>query len=69
MYNYETEIFEHYPTRDEVIKRIVTNKYPDGAENAILRKGIKDPLNTEYLEYYDFVESIKFATKEDFRNI
>lgn len=59
MYNYETEIFEHYPSRGEVINRIVSNQYPDGEESAILRKAILNPENEEYLEYYKFVEYIK----------
>lgn len=58
-YSCETEIFDTYPTRGLVINRLVSNKYPNGAEQAVLRKGIKDPLNEEYLEYYEFIESIK----------
>ena len=58
-YSFQTEIFDTYPTRGLVINRLVSNKYPEGAEQAVLRKGIRDPLNEEYLEYYEFVESIK----------
>ena len=58
-YNYETEIFDTLPTRSMIINRLVTNRYPLGEEQAILRKGIKDPLNVEYLDYYEFVESVK----------
>lgn len=58
-FNYETEIFNTCPTRSLVINRLVSNKYPEGAEQAVLRKGIRDPLNEEYLEYYEFVESVK----------
>ena len=61
---YDTEIFEKYPTRGEVINRIVTTRYPDGAENAILRKAILDPENEEFVEYYAFVESIKKEIEE-----
>lgn len=59
MFFYETEIFEHYPTRGEVINRIVSNQYPNGEESAILRKAILNPDNPEYLEYYEFVENVK----------
>lgn len=65
-YEYEQYIFPHEPTAYEVINRIISEKYPDGAENAIQRKGIVDKENVEFVEYCAFVEALKVKVKADF---
>lgn len=65
-YEYESYLFKHKPTAYECINRIITDKYPDGAENAIQRKGIIDKENPEFLEYCSFVEELKLKVKSDF---
>ena len=64
-YNYEQIILDSYPVYDVVINTIIKNKYPNGAENAIQRKGILDSHNAEFREYNLFVEEIKKMVKED----
>ena len=65
-FQYETLVFGHVPTRNEVINRIICETYPDGEESAIQRKGIIDNHNQEFVEYNNFVEYTKAAVKQDF---
>lgn len=55
--------FNHKPTYKEVINWIVKQEYPDGKENQMLRYGIYDPDDEEYLEYYNNVENISSEVK------
>lgn len=55
--------FYHKPTYKEVINMIVTAEYPDGKEEEMLRYGIMDPENAEYIEYYNKVEDIVATIK------
>lgn len=50
--------FDYKPTYKEIINMIVTAEYPNGKEQEILRCGIMDPENEEYLAYYSKVEDI-----------
>lgn len=50
--------FNHLPTYKEVINMIVTTEYPNGKEQQLLRHGIADPQDEEYVEYYNNVEAI-----------
>ena len=65
-YQYKTLIFEHLPTQGEIINRIISDKYPDGEESAIHRKGILDRQNPEFVAYNEFVENTKAKIKKEF---
>lgn len=65
-YQFKTLVFDHKPTRNEVINRIIAEKYPDGEESAIQRKGILDRQNPEFIAYNEFVEETKAKVKADF---
>lgn len=64
-YQFKTLVFDHKPTRNEVINRIIAEKYPDGEESAIQRKGILDKANEEFVEYNNFVEGVKIKVKSE----
>lgn len=66
-YNYEQIILDSYPVYDVVINTIIRNKYPNGEENAIQRKGILDSKNAEFQEYNSFVERVKQEVKDSFK--
>jgi len=65
-YQYKTLVFDHMPTCNEVINRVINETYPDGEESAIQRKGIINNSDPEFIAYNDFVESTKIAVKQDF---
>ena len=65
-YQYKTIVFDHMPTRNEVINRIIAETYPDGEESAIQRKGIINNSDPEFITYNDFVESTKIDVKQGF---
>jgi len=65
-YQYKTLVFDHSPTRNEVINRIVCEQYPAGEESALQRKGILNKANPEFIAYNEFVESTKEKIKKDF---
>lgn len=50
--------FDYEPTYKEIINFIVSSEYPNGKEQELLRYGISDSTNEEYIEYYNNVESI-----------
>lgn len=58
-WEYESYYFNHIPNRDEIINEIVSRKYPNGGEFALQRKGIINPNDKEFLEYFERVEQIK----------
>ena len=68
-FQYETLVFDHVPTRNEVINRIICETYPDGEESAIQRKGIIDNSDPEFVEYNEFVEHVKAQVKSDYEEI
>lgn len=68
-YQYETLVFDHYPTRNEVINRIICETYPDGEESAIQRKGIVNNSDPEFIAYNEFVEQVKAQVKLDYYEI
>ena len=68
-FQYETLVFDHVPTRNEVINLIICETYPDGDESAIQRKGIIDNHNQEFIAYNEFVESVKQQVSEDYEEI
>lgn len=67
-YQFERYLFDHSPIVSEVINAIVTSIYPDGEELAIQRKGITDPLNSEFVSYYQNVEQIKAIIKAEYED-
>lgn len=50
--------FNYKPSYKEIINYIISEEYPNGKEQEMLRLGIKDPQNEEYLAYFDKVEEI-----------
>lgn len=50
--------FNYKPTYKELINFIVQKEYPDGKELQLLRRGIYNPNDEEYLDYYNNVEQI-----------
>ena len=56
--------FDHRPTYKEIINMIVNKEYPNGKEQEMLRIGISNPQNSEYVEYYNNVEDIIRTIKE-----
>lgn len=67
-YQFERYLFDHSPTYSEVINAVVTSIYPDGEELAIQRKGIIDPQNNEFVNYFQNVEQIKAKIKYEYEN-
>lgn len=65
-YQFERYLFDHSPTDSEVINAVVTSIYPDGEELAIQRKGIINPQNNEFINYYQNVERIKSIIKAEY---
>ena len=61
--NYIQTSFEHKPSYKEVINYIIQQEYPNGKEAQMLRFGIYDPDDEEYLAYYDHVEEISKEIK------
>lgn len=64
-FEFNSILFDHIPTIGEVINAIIGQTYPNGAENAIQRKGILDNENAEFKLYNEFVESTKTMVKAD----
>lgn len=64
-FEFKSILFDHTPTAGDAINAIVNSQYPNGAENAIQRKGILDNTNTEFLQYNEFVEATKIMVKAD----
>lgn len=50
--------FDHRPTYKEMINFIVQKEYPNGKEAQLLRQGVHNPNDEEYLNYYNHVEEI-----------
>ena len=67
-YEFTRYLFDHSPTINEVINAVITSIYPDGEELAIQRKGIIDPQNNEFVNYYQNVEQIKAIIKSELIN-
>lgn len=68
-YQFKTLVFDHKPTKNEVINRIIVERYPDGEESAIQRKGILDRQNPEFVDYNEFVEGVKFKVAQEYEEI
>lgn len=50
--------FTEKPSYKEIINFIIQKEYPNGKESQMLRLGVQDPENQEYLEYFNDVEDI-----------
>ena len=68
-YQFKTLVFDHKPSRNEVINRIINDKYPNGEESAIQRKGILDNHNPEFIAYNEFVENTKTLVSLEYEEI
>lgn len=68
-YQFKTLVFDHKPTKNEVINRIIAERYPDGEESAIQRKGILDRQNPEFVDYNEFVEGVKIKVAQEYEEI
>ena len=55
--------FKTRPTYKQIIDWIVQKEYPDGKENQMLRIGVCDPQNEEFVEYNRHVEDISTTVK------
>lgn len=55
--------FDHKPNYKEIINFIIEQEYPNGKELQMLRLGVYDPDNEEYLEYFNNVEDITSEIK------
>ena len=52
-------------TYDRIVDSVVKEKYPDGSDQAAIRKGILDNTNKYFVVFNAFVESIKKACKDE----
>lgn len=60
VYVAEQQLTLEYPvTRARIINRAVECAYPDGASEAALRKGIGYSEDPKYLEFINYVQSVK----------
>lgn len=50
---------EHPVTRGRIVNMAVELKYPDGASEAALRKGIANAEDPKYLEFINYVAQVK----------
>lgn len=55
--------FNYRPSYKEIINFLISSEYPDGKEQEMLRLGIRDPQNEEYLEYFNKAEEIRMTIK------
>lgn len=55
--------FDYLPSYKEVINFLITSEYPNGKEQQMLRQGVFNPSDPEYLEYYGQVEDIRSTIK------
>lgn len=55
--------FDYKPSYKQVINMVVSTEYPDGKEQQLLRHGILNPQDEEYVEYYNNVEDITTTIK------
>lgn len=49
---------------EELVNKLVKEKYSDSEEFALINKGIADNNNAEYIEYRNFVANCKEIAKE-----
>lgn len=66
-YTFIAYLFDHLPTCNEVINTVIQNRYPNGEESAIQRKGILDNHDPEFIAYNGFVEETKANVKAQFQ--
>ena len=52
-------------TYNRIVDSVVSQKYPDGSDQAALRKGIIDSENSDFVAFNAFVESIKQKCKDE----
>lgn len=59
---FDQVFFDHMPERGEVINACIQDRYPNGEEQALQRKGILNREDPEFVDYLAFVEFIKAQT-------
>ncbi len=64
-YVWDEYVVEQPITRDKVIDAIIKDKYRDGASEAAIRKGVIDKNDSDFVEFYNFVESLKAQLGDD----
>ena len=52
------------PNYEDLVNKMVREKYTESEEFAILRKSINNPNNQEFVEYNNYVENCKLQAKE-----
>lgn len=52
------------PSYESIINALIQDRYPNGGEACMHRKGLIDINNKEYLEYLQFVDYAKQTAKE-----
>ena len=62
--NYIQTPFDHAPSYKEMINYIIQQEYPNGKEAQLLRIGVHNPNDKEYLDYYSDVEQIAEEVKQ-----
>lgn len=50
---------------DRIVDAVVRENFPDGADQAALRKGIVDAENSDFVAFNSFVESIKQKCRDE----
>lgn len=56
--------FSHKPSYKEVINMLIQSEYPNGKEQEMLRFGIHNPNDEDYLEYYNRAEQIRTEIRQ-----
>ena len=54
---------DHKPSYKEIINYLISAEYPNGKEQEMLRLGIHNPNDEEYLEYFNKAEEIRTTIK------
>ena len=52
-------------TYSNIVNSVVKENYPDGADEAALRKGIINSVDVDFLNFNSFVEHIKQMCKDE----
>ncbi|MGL5683575.1 MAG: hypothetical protein ACRDDZ_11085 [Marinifilaceae bacterium] len=59
LYSCKRYLCDGVPSYESIVNQIVSYHYPNGEENALLRKGVMNPQNNEFINYNTFVEDVK----------
>jgi len=56
---------ENPATYDRIVDTVIKENFPDGSDQAALRKGIINAENADFIAFNTFVEQIKFKCKNE----